>query len=117
MKEDMLQSDKEDMRQEKIPAPGNGAENDVIDLTEDGWHDAGSDEYVPELIPVIPDNLIPILKIAVPVICAALLILLLIIAGLSGKKTEKKEMKESYVSSSPRQETLTEAEEAKPAEE
>ena len=113
MKEDMLQNDKEDIREENMPASGNGAENDVIELTEDKWHETDSDEYVPELIPVIPDKLIPILKIAVPVACAALLILLLIIAGLSGKKTEKKEMKESYVSSTPRQETLTEAEEGK----
>lgn len=113
MKEDMLQNDKEDIRQENTSASGNVAENDVIDQAEDEWHDAGSDGYVTERI---PEGLMPFLKIAVPVACAALLILLLVIAGLSGKKTEKMEMKESYVSSTPRQETLTEAEEAKPAE-
>ena len=117
MKEDMLHNDTEDIRQEntEAPASGNGAENDVIDLTEDEWHDAGSDRYVPELIPVIPDSLIPVLKIALPIAGAALVILILLIAGLSGKKTDKKDMKESYVSTAPRQEMVTEPEEAKPA--
>ena len=115
MKEDMLQKDTVDIRRKntKTPEFGEGTEKDEIDLTEDEWHDTDSDEYVPELI---SEGFLPILKIAVPVACATLLILLLIIAGLSGMKTEKKEMKESYVSSTPRQETMTEAEEEKPSE-
>ena len=116
MKEDMLQNDKEDIRQEDTPAVKNEKEKDGVDLTEDEWNDKSSGGNDPELISVLPDNVIPILKIALPVACGALVILLLIIAGLSGKKTEKKEMKESYVSSTPKQEAMTEAEETKPAE-
>ncbi len=118
MKEDMLQNDTEEIMPENsiMPASGSCAGNDVKDQTEDEWDDAGFDGNDPELIPVLPESFMPVLKIAVPIACAVLLILLLTIAGLSGKKTEKKEMKESYVSSTPRQETMTEAEEASPEE-
>jgi len=118
MKEEMLQNDTEDIRQEnkKASVSGNGADNEVIDLTEDEWSDTDTDGDNPGMTSGISESVLPLLKTVLPIACAALLILLLIITGLSGKKTDEKEMKESFVSSAPRQETMTEAQEAKPAE-
>ena len=86
MKEEMLQNDTEDIRQEnkKASVSGNGADNEVIDLTEDEWSDADTDGDNPGMTSGISESVLPLLKTVLPIACTALLILLLIITGLSG---------------------------------
>ena len=99
MKEEMLQNDTED----------------VIDLTEDEWKDLGK-EKTSENIRSWIDSHIRHLSVLLPIVSAALLILIMLIIGLSRKKTDTTKVKESYVSSSLRQETETEEEATKPSE-
>ena len=81
----------------------------MIDLAEDEWRDLGEDKPLGNIYTWI-DTHINRLSVLLPIVSAALLILILLIIGLSGKEMDTPKVEESYVSSTPRLEKETEEE-------
>ena len=109
MKEEKLRNGTEEIKQEHEDknAAGENQSGDVIDLAEDEWRDLGEDKPLGNIYTWI-DTHINRLSVLLPIVSAALLILILLIIGLSGKKMDTPKVEESYVSSTPRLEKETE---------
>ena len=101
MKERKIQKDADD---KAMPQAERQAEEDIFDdeFVSDEWDSFG--EWFDEHLLILIE--------AMPFVCAALLVLLLLTAGISGRNSKQERGNESYISSSLRQETEAETDEA-----